>query len=607
MKLCYDIECNGLDPDTIWMIVAQDVDTGQIYKFSDHDNLHGTIADGAAFLQKAELLIGHNIIGFDNRVVDKLCGTSLNEKRCHDTFVMSQVLRYRRPHKHGLAGWGQHLGNNKMHFDDWDNYSKEMLKYCIQDVKVNVEVYNALIEEYTQIYQRNKHIKNGLLVEHSTAVFNARVRQRGWKFDVEKANITLTTMLNRMEEIEKEIEPKLGTKTVYIDKEPRTPKFKKDGTYNANTTRILSEYFGYAVNSTDVHLVAPGKTFQRSQEVQIELGSTDLVKEWMEANGWIPDEWNRKKMGFQWITQGPKLTSSSLQKWKPYGPLIDEYYTLRSRKAVIEGWLSKTVDGRLHGNMWTCGTPTFRCRHEVIVNLPAVDAEWGKELRELLIADDGMVIVGADSAGNQLRGLCHYVNNAEFTREVIFGDQHARNAESLGSSRPVAKSYLYAYLFGAGDAKLGQVLTGKSNPTVGRKSRDNFAKGIKGLKELKDKLERIYRQTKASGAGWIPAVDGRPVFVDSDHQLLNYLLQSAEGISCKASIHYQMEKIREEGLRAEPRLFYHDESAWCVHPDDAERVGAILQESFEIGPRMVGIECMNGGDPMFGGNYAAVH
>ena len=285
--------------------------------------------------------------------------------------------------------------------------------------------------------------------------------------------------------------------------------------------------------------------------------------------------------------------------------------TIRNREAVVRGWLEhieKSKDGRLHGNMWTVGTPTSRCRHEVIVNLPAVTAEWGKELRELLIADNGDTVVGADSSGNQLRGLCHYVRNDGFTNEVIYGDQHQRNADALGCSRPLAKNYLYAYLFGAGDGKLGQVLTGKTNVSVGKKSREDFAKGIKGLARLKENLTKIWKTSRyATGEGIIPGLDGRPVFVPSDHQTLNYLLQSAEGITCKAALSYQMQKIKEEGLRAKPRIFYHDESAWSVHPDDAERVGQILQESFAEGPKWFNVTCMDGGDPCFGESYADVH
>ena len=608
MKLVYDIECNGLNPDTIWCLVAYNIDTQMTYKFSDHDNLHGSIKDGVRLLENADLLIGHNIIGFDNRVLDDLFGTNLNGKRCHDTFVMSQVLRYKRDHKHGLAGWGEKLGNSKWQFDDWEKYSREMLNYCVQDVMVNYDVYKVLLEEYTKIYAKNPKIKEGLKIEHDTAVFNVQCRTVGWKFDLEGALETQKRMLERMSTIESILHPKLGMKTVYDDKTPRTPKFKKNGEYNHHTVKQLSEFFGEPILPTDTHRMPAGEEFQRSHEEQIDLGSTELVKEWLLENGWVPDEYQKKKIGFEWVTTGPKLTDTSLKKFGPDGEMISEYYTIRSRKNVIEGWLKKVNNGRLHGNMWTCGTPTFRARHEVIVNLPAVDAAWGKELRQLLVADDNTIVVGCDSSGNQLRGLCHYVGNTEFTHEVCFGDQHQRNADALGCSRPVAKSYLYAYLFGAGDAKLGQVLTGKSNSNVGKKSKADFAKGIKGLQELKDKLGKIWKATHYNqGEAWIPGLDGRPVFTPSEHQALNYLLQSAEGITCKASISYQMEKIKEEGLRASPRLFYHDESAWAVHPEDAERVGQILKDSFKEGPKMFNVDCMDGGEPCFGGSYADVH
>ena len=611
MKLCYDIETDGLDATKIWVLIAHDINTNTTYKFSDHDNLHGRIEDGVRLLENAECLIGHNIIGFDNRVIDRLFGTSLNTKKCYDTFVMSQTLRYKRKHKHGLGGWGEALGNKKIDYDDWSAYSKEMLKYCIQDVMVNVQVYHNLVAEYTKLFKVNPLIREGLRIEHDTAKFNAAVRERGWFLKTDKAEETRGRMLARMQTIEDTVHPLLGLKTVFIDKEPRTPKYKKDGTYNANTCRILGDYFSREVQPGDTHLMAPGTEFQRSREEQITLGSVDLVKDWLLANGWVPDEYQKKKIGFEWVTMGPKLTTASLQKQGPIGTMIDEYYTIRNREAVIRGWLEQTdksADGRLHGNMWTIGTPTFRCRHEVIVNLPAVSAAWGKELRELLQADPGMVIVGADSSGNQLRGLCHYVGNSEFTNEVIYGDQHQRNADSLGCSRPLAKNYLYAYLFGAGDAKLGQVLTGKANPGVGKKSRADFAKGIKGLEELKEKLSRVWKKTfYEQGEGWFPALDGRPVFCPAEHQTLNYLLQSAEGITCKAALSWAWQKIREEGLKAEPRLFYHDELAFQAHPDDAARVGEILQESFEAGPKEFKVNCMDGGDYVIGDSYADVH
>ena len=419
MRLVYDIETDGLDATRIWCVVAYDIDTRTVYKFADTGGYHGSVRDGVNLLSRAELLIGHNIIGFDNRVVQKLFGHVLNDIRCHDTFVMSQVLRYKRKHKHGLKGWGEAISNSKIEYDDWSGFSPEMMKYCVQDVMLNADVYFKLIEEYTKIYKKNPMIKEGLKIEHDTAIFNAQVRTTGWKFDLERARETQGRTLERMNEIEGTIEPQLGDRKIWIDKEERIPKFKKNGEYTSATAKQLTEYYGKPVLVSDTHVHPAGTPFRRYRMEAITLGSVDLVKDWLLTKGWVPDEYQKKKIGFEWVTMGPKLTSTSLKKMGKIGEMIDEYYTLRNRHSVVDGWIEKSIEGRLHGNMWTIGTPTFRCRHEVIVNLPAVTASWGKELRELFIAEPGDVVVGADSSGNQPRGLCHYVRNSDFTREVF--------------------------------------------------------------------------------------------------------------------------------------------------------------------------------------------
>ena len=158
-------------------------------------------------------------------------------------------------------------------------------------------------------------------------------------------------------------------------------------------------------------------------------------------------------------------------------------------------------------------------------------------------------------------------------------------------------------MFGAGSTKLGQVLTGVRNAQAGTKSVEAYGNAIPGLKALKDKLEAIWNQT----GGWIPGLDGRKLYTPQNYQVLNYLLQGCEGVTCKAAVAYQMKKIKEEGLRAEPRLFYHDETAWVAHPDDADRVGEILQESFREAPKSFGVTIMDGGDYVKGSSYADVH
>ena len=617
MKLVWDIEADAVQATKIWMLCAQDIDTGIEYQFSDYSDECLSMADAHSLLRQADVHIGHNLIGYDLPTLSRLSGFTLApHQKVYDTWVMSQTLRYKRSHKHGLAGWGEHLGYSKIDFDpekfargDNPEVFPEMLRYCRQDVRLNVQVYNELMKEFTQLYKVNPKIREGLKIEHDTAHFNAFVRDRGWKFDVEKAHENRNKMQSRMDEIEAKVEPLLGTHEVFIDKEPRSPKFKKNGNYNMYTVKQLTEYFGRPVAEDEVHLMPAGTTFQRTKTEQIKLGQIDLVKDWLlKEKGWKPDDWTVKKINGRWVKQSPKLTQTSLSKLGDLGEMISEYNTLRNRASVLDGWLDKLVEGRLHGNMWTIGTPTFRVRHEVITNLPGVHTPYGKELRELLVADEGMVVVGADSAGNQLRGLAHYVNNDAFTNELVHGDQHSRNAEILRCDRPTAKNYLYAYLFGAGFAKLGSILSGKPDVERGKKSADDFGRGIKGLAELKSSLGERWKSTMyRQGIGWFHALDGRPIFAESEHQSLNYLLQTTEGITCKAALSYAWDKIKEEKLNAEPRIFYHDELAFVASESDAERVGEILQEAFREAPKTFGVTCMDGGDYVIGSSYADVH
>jgi DNA polymerase I-like protein with 3'-5' exonuclease and polymerase domains len=329
--------------------------------------------------------------------------------------------------------------------------------------------------------------------------------------------------------------------------------------------------------------------------------------------GWKPDDWTIKKINGKWIRQSPKLTDTSLKPLGRIGKLVSDYYMLRNRLATVEGWIEEVKDperfndGRLHGSMFTIGTPSFRCRHRTIVNIPGVHAPYGKELRSLLTCEEGYKVIGADSAGNQFRGLCHYIGDESFTNEVINGDVHQRNADVLGISRPGAKTFIYAYLFGAGHAKLGEAISGKKSAKIGKEADEKFKATLPGLKVLKDTLEQEFRHTEMStGQGFIMGADGRRVMVGSEHQTLNYLLQTLEGITCKAALVYASQKIKEAGLDAYPVLFYHDETVFVAKESDAEAVKDICVEAFREAPKAAGVMCMDG-DGEIGDSYADVH
>ena len=614
MKLVYDLETNGLlsTVDTIWCMVAVDIDdNNKVYSYSDYDDNLPNMDEGIKLLRSADALIGHNIVNYDGPVIRKLLGINLYEEVKHlDTLIMSRVFNYALPGGHSLKNWGKILGNAKISYDDWSGYSQEMLDYCVQDVMVNVEIFHRLMGHFKSLMKKNPLISNGLRIEHDIAHINTEIREQGWNFNMYKALETHKKMKDRMDHIESILEPKLGTRTVLIDKTPKTPKFKKDGTYQATTVRLLTDYLGHEVNPEDTHLMPAGTEFQRSKQEQITLGQTALVKEWLLSEGWKPDDYTRKKINGKWVNQGPKFTGTSLKAFGELGMMIDEYYTVRNRIAVIEGWIENvesSTDGRIHGDMYTIGTPSFRARHSGIVNIPSVEAAWGKEMRELFQADAGEVLVGADSSGNQLRGLVHYVNNEEYTDVVINGDQHQRNADALGCSRSAAKTFLYCYLFGGGDGKLGHAVTGKLDAKAGAKARDAFAKSITGLAEIKGEVEGEWRYREHSqGVGWIHGLDGRPLFVPAEHQCLNYLLQCCEGITCKAATVYTWRKIKELGLRASIRIFYHDEYQISCHPDDAEKVKEIAIAGFREAPKEFGVMVMDS-DGITGANYAETH
>lgn len=608
MRLVFDIETDGLDATKIWCLVMKDIDSGRIMRYTDHSNKYeGSIEHGLAMLKNAELLVAHNGIGFDALMILKIYGIDLYDKKFFDTWIASQVLNYRRPHKHGLAGWGAHLKYPKLDYDDWSGFSDEMMVYCSRDVQLNYVIFKKLMEELERLAKPQPLIREGIKSEMEAAKFDAYCRYYGWEFDTANALKLLDKIKLRMSVIENNIEPKLPKVTKLIDKTPKLPKFTKKGYYTATTARILSEYLNKPVAVEDTRAWPAGKEFQRKITAPANLGNLEQVKEYLYSIGWEPDDWKMERIGREFVKKTPKLTKTSLDKLGFDGSCIHHWTTLRSRKGVVEGWMRDLKDNRLHGKLWIVGTPTFRCRHEVIANLPAADAELGKELRELLIAEPGRKIVGADSSGNQFRSLAHYVKSDELTNQILSGDIHQYNADIIGTDRRTAKTWIYAFLFGAGATKLGQVLTGSGNLKAGKESMSKYGDAIPGLKSLKNRIESIWNTTVNHGPeGYIPGLDGRRVYTPQPYQTLNYLLQSCEAITTKSALVYQMEMIKKEKLDAQPRLYYHDEVAWSVAEKDAERVLKILTDSFAEGPKNVGVEIM-AGEGTIGNTYADVH
>lgn len=622
MKLVFDIEANGLldTVDTIWMITTINLGTNEQVTFCDYAVAKGArpLDDFKLFFDQATLLIGHNVIGYDFPLLRKLKGWKpKSTTKVIDTMLMSQVLDYDRfGGRHSLALWGEYLGKKKPEHDDWSQYSDEMLHRCEQDVQINVMVYKHLFGEYKNLVEKKPLLKDSIRIEHDVSEFCSLAREIGWKFDRAEAVRVLGLMKEELEAIRLKIEPKLRLAVKQVDKEPKQPKWIKSGNYDAHTAR----FFGVPPENGKNERIVEGP-YSRIEFITPDLGSIDSVKEYLYSIGWEPDDWNWKKINGEFVKVSPKLTTSSLEKLGEDGLLLDQYYTSRSRHDILTGWIeSLDSNDRLHGDCFTIATPTGRARHSNIVNVPGAKSVWGKEMRSLFITEPGWKIIGADSSGNQFRALCHYLKNEEYTNEVLNGDVHQKNADVLTAilreekelgpleslPRATAKPFIYAYLFGAGGEKVALILTGKRNAKLGNKIKAEFAKRVPGLKELNDKIQRIYHQTESMGKGYIPALDGRKVYSESAHKCLNYLLQSAEAITCKAAVSVIMKKLDEANIPWRPLIFYHDEVEFEVPEEFVDQAMAISKEAFRDAPKIFNVQIMDG-EAKVGNTWYDVH
>ena len=186
MKIIYDLETNGLIPEVsnIWIAVCKNIETNEITTFSDHDKDSKPLNELLPFLNKCEILIGHNIINYDNVVLHKLLGWEPPKSiKMIDTMLLSQMNNFRREGKHSLKNFGKILGDAKLEFSDFHEYSEDMKKYAIQDVNLNHKVYNYVTREAIDLIKNRPNFKQALKTEHDIAEICANQVKYKWKFN----------------------------------------------------------------------------------------------------------------------------------------------------------------------------------------------------------------------------------------------------------------------------------------------------------------------------------------------------------------------------------------------------------------------------------------
>jgi len=573
-KIVFDIEADGLHPNNVWCIVAKELD-GKIHTF---DNTQ--IEEGIKFLQKADTLIGHNIIGYDIPVLEKLYDVKFN-CNVEDTLVMSRLFNPVRENGHALKAWGWRVGMLKQEQpEDFDSYTPEMLEYCIQDVKLNEAVYKFLIKEGNLFSQKS------IDLEHQVASIIKEQEKTGFFFNTQKAMELLAELKTKQLEVEDEVHNTFTPKLV--DDKLVTPYVKKDG-----------ELSKRGLTDAEYHKCKMSNNFEpfmRQKLVDFNLGSRKQIGEYLIDFGWKPVKFT--PTGQPIVDEGTLKKIEHIREAK----LIADFLLYQKRIAQVTSWIDELKDDRVHGSVIPNGTITGRMTHRNpnMAQVPNAGSPYGKECRSCWTVPQGYKLVGIDASSLELRMLAHYMDDSDYIEEVINGDIHTTNQNLAGlKTRDQAKTFIYALVYGAGDAKIGSVAGGGIKK--GKELKQTFFKNLPSLKDLKEKVQ------KASNRGFLKGLDGRKIYVRSQHAALNTLLQGGGAIVMKKAMCILQELINLNTLDAKFVANIHDEWQIQVKESQADFVGRLGVQAIEKASEYFNMRCPLTGEYKIGDNWYETH
>lgn len=296
-------------------------------------------------------------------------------------------------------------------------------------------------------------------------------------------------------------------------------------------------------------------------------------------------------------------TNNNRQELKETATLIRDYLMLQKRVAQIESWLEAVKeDGRVHGKVITNGAVTGRMTHSSpnMGQIPNTSSVYGKECRECWSVEEGNVLVGVDLSGIELRCFAHYLNDEDYTNEVVNGDVHTRNQKAFGvPTRNDAKTVLYATLYGASPAKVGSIIGGSSSQ--GKKIIDSFERNVPAYAKLKQKVAKFAQK------GWLPGLDGRRLNIRSEHSALNTLLQSAGAIIAKKWLVNFSEELKNKKIPYKLVAMVHDEVQIETKPEFAETVKEIVIASAAKAGKDLNFRCPVAAEGKIGANWYGTH
>lgn len=604
-RYVFDIETRGLlpnlsQPSDLFIITAIDIDSGERFaaKLDECEDL-------AKRLYQADQLIGHNILGFDLPALQLTLGwwDRLEDPRDFDTMIAGRLiwsnlynedfavgpsnpLPKRLYGSHSLKAYGMRLGVLKDDYEGgFDAFNEEMFVYAKQDAEVTLALYNAIRE--------TNYATEALDLEHAVARIMCRQERTGFAFDRKAAEALRRDLMAAQADLQADLQAAFGSWE--IPGELFTPK--------ANNSKL-----GYQKGVT---------TRKPAKTVVFNPGSRDHIANRLSAlYGWKPKAFTAS--GRPKIDETILLDLYKTEGWACCKQLADNFIIEKRLGQLSDGpsaWLKKvnTETGRIHGQVITNGAVSGRATHRIIANIPGNRAPYGEACRTLFTAPQSRVLVGSDASGLELRTLAHFLamlGDTGYAEDVVNGDIHTRNQQAAGlPSRDQAKTFIYALLYGGGDAKIGSIVGG--GPKEGAALKAKFFEAIPALRQLiatcQAYAKPFDKQTNPKGRGFLRGLDGRRLHSRSAHSALNLLLQSAGALLCKRWLVEMDRLFNERELDVQWHTWIHDEVQLSCPEDQAEKVGLACQDAIRSAQRHFDFQCQLDADFKVGTNWSETH
>lgn len=577
---------------------------------------------------------------------------------------------------HSLEAWGYRTGVMKDEYTGdptiedieerkrlkWSEWNITMEDYCEQDVRATLAIFLKFTSDAhyfndTEEEQVDDFFSKVFAVrlEHKAAWTLAQMERNGFPFN-ERGAAELYSELaaKRQELLQKVIEtfgswyrPKGGTEMFRhpvsgkpLSKYPMV-KYPKTGSLYLKDGKTLSKTPYYQ-----------GAPYTPVEWVQFNPGSRDHIAKVLMDRGWEPTEFTD--------TGKPSIDEEVLGNIRVADPeaqaaisLVAEYMLVGKRIGQIaEGdnaWLRLCKNGFIHGSVNPNGAVTGRATHAYpnIAQVPSGTAPYGPQCRSLFGAAYARhlwpqaVQVGTDASGLELRCLGHFMakyDDGAYIDALLNGDIHWTNVLALGlvpqgtprdkhseehnAARAKAKTFIYAFLYGAGDLKLGQDVMGQGKE-AGKELKKSFMEKTPAIAYLKEAIEFQLVESSRWVAGeqqvkwkrkWLKGLDGRRLNVRSPHSALNTLLQSAGALACKYWVVRTEELLIEWGYKHgwdgdfAYAAWVHDEmQIICRTPEIAEAVKKASAEAMREAGEFFKFRCPLATDAMVGDTWNDCH